>query len=185
MVLCGKYMEYKRHKITGLLMCYTGDGKGKTTAALGSLIRAHGRGLKVLMLQFIKKEGSEFGEHVAAKDLGFNIISLGAGFTWKKENHEEDRQMAMKAWAVCKEKILSGDYDMIALDEITYPISYGWLDIDEVLDVINRRPKWLHIIITGRNADGKLIDASGLVTRMVEVKHHFENGIKQQPGIEY
>lgn len=165
-------------------MCYTGNGKGKTTAAIGSLMRAHGQGLKVIMLQFIKAKGSEFGEHITAKKLGIEIVPLGDGFTWRSENLEKDRRLALECWDTCQDKILNGDYDLVVLDEITYPITYGWLDVDEVLSVINRRPKWMHIIITGRDADERLIEASDLVTEMLEVKHHFKNGIRQQLGIE-
>ena len=114
-------------------MCYTGKGKGKTTAALGCLMRAYGRGLKVIMLQFIKKKGSQFGEHIAAEKFGIEIVPLGEGFTWKSENLEKDRKAALDCWAICEDKILNSDYDMIALDEITYPVKFGWLDVDEVL----------------------------------------------------
>lgn len=173
-----------REKTRGLLICYTGHGKGKTTAALGSLMRAYGRGFKVIMLQFIKKKGAKFGEHIAAEKLGIEIIPLGDGFTWKSRDLEKDRKLALECWDICRDKILNGDYDMIALDEITYPIKFGWLSVDEILTVIEQRPKWMHIIITGRDADEKLIEAADLVTEMLAVKHHFNDGIRQQPGIE-
>ena len=165
-------------------MCHTGNGKGKTTAALGCMMRAYGRGLKVIMLQFIKKKGAEFGEHIAARKLGIEIVPLGAGFTWDSRDLEKDRRLALECWAVCKDKILNGDYDMVVLDEITYPLKYGWLDVDEVLDVLHQRPNWMHVIVTGRDAHKKLIEASDLVTEMLEVKHHFDSGIRQQAGIE-
>ena len=174
-----------REKTKGILMCYTGKGKGKTTAAIGSLIRAHGSGLKVIMLQFIKEKGAEFGEHIAARKLGVEIIPLGAGFTWKSRDLEKDRRLALECWDICKARILNGDYDMIILDEITYPIKYGWLSVDEVLKVIRQRPKWMHIIVTGRDAHEKLIEAADMVTEMREVKHPFKTGIKAQKGIEF
>lgn len=174
-----------RERTKGLLMCYTGNGKGKTTAAIGSLVRAYGRGLKVIMFQFIKKKGSEFGEHIAAKKLGIQIVPLGGGFAWKSEDMEKDRILALECWDICKDKILNSDYDMIALDEITYPVRFGWLKVDEVLSVIQQRPKWMHIIITGRDADENLIKAADLVTQMVEVKHHFRNDVPRQLGIEW
>ncbi len=173
-----------RENTTGLLICYTGNGKGKTSAALGTMMRAHGHGLKVAMFQFIKKKNSRFGEHITAEELGIEIVPLGDGFTWRSEDLEKDRNSALECWGVCKEKILNGDYDMIILDEITYPITFGWLDVSEVLDIIQRRPKWMHVVITGRNANPQLIQASDTVTEMVEVKHHFKSGIKQQLGIE-
>jgi len=168
----------------GLFICYTGDGKGKTTAALGSLLRAYGRGLKVIMLQFIKRKGSEFGEHLAAKDLGVEIIPLGDGFTWKSECQEKDRALALECWQVCKDKIINSDYDMVILDEITYPLTFNWLDVDEVIHVISERPKWMHVIVTGRNARKEIIEAADMVTEMMEVKHHYRKSIPQQPGIE-
>ena len=174
-----------REKTKGLLMCYTGSGKGKTTAAIGSLMRAYGRGLKVIMFQFMKEKGSEFGEHIAAKELGVEIVPLGDGFTWRSEDIEKDTIMALECWDICKDKILNSDYDLIVLDEMTYPITFGWLKADEVLSVIQQRPKWMHIIITGRDANEELIEAADLVTRMMEVKHHFRNDILQQPGIEW
>ncbi|MBD3183849.1 cob(I)yrinic acid a,c-diamide adenosyltransferase [Candidatus Poribacteria bacterium] len=165
-------------------MCFTGKGKGKTTAALGAMMRAYGRGLKVIMLQFIKKEGVEFGEHISARKLGFEIIPLGAGFTWKSKDIEKDRITSLKCWEMCKDKILNSDYDLIVLDEITYPIKYNWLDINEVLDTLQNKPKWMHIILTGRDAHEKLLSKCDLVTEMLEVNHHFKNGIRQQIGIE-
>ena len=166
-------------------MCYTGKGKGKTTAALGCLMRAYGRGLKVIMLQFVKKKGSRFGEHIAAEQLGIEIVPLGEGFTWRSEDIEKDRKAALECWNICKDKILGGHYDMIVLDEITYPIKFDWLDVNEVLSVIAQRPKWMHIIITGRDVDEKIVGAADLVTEMLEVKHHFSKNIRQQPGIEW
>jgi cob(I)alamin adenosyltransferase len=165
-------------------MCYTGNGKGKTSAALGTLMRAYGRGLKVAMLQFIKKKNSRFGEHIAAEELGVEIIPLGDGFTWRSDDLEKDRKIALECWEICKDKILNGDYDMIILDEMTYPITFGWLDAKDVLDVIQNRPKWMHVVITGRDAHERIIEAADTVTQMIEIKHHFKNGIKQQMGIE-
>lgn len=173
-----------RENTRGLMICYTGNGKGKTSAALGTMMRAHGNGLKVAMFQFIKKKNSRFGEHIAAEELGIEIVPLGDGFTWRSEDLEKDRKLALECWEICKDKILNGEYDMIVLDEITYPITFGWLDIADVLDIIQRRPKWMHVIITGRNATPQLIQASDTVTEMKEVKHHFKSGIKQQLGIE-
>ena len=173
-----------RENTRGLLICYTGNGKGKTSAALGTLMRAHGRGLKVAMLQFIKRKNSKFGEHITAEELGVEITPLGDGFSWCSEDLEKDRLFALECWETCKDKILNGDYDMIILDEITYPITFGWLDAGDVLGIIQKRPKWMHVIITGRDANEQLIQASDTVTEMLEIKHHYKSGIKQQLGIE-
>lgn len=168
-----------------LLIVYTGRGKGKTTAALGLLLRAAGRGWKVVMLQFIKAETSNYGEHRAARRLGFELISLGAGFTWLSENLEHDRAVAERCWDECKRRLRSGDYDLVALDEFTYPLKFGWLDLDDVLATLASRPAHVHVVITGRDAPQRLIDAADLVTEMTEIKHPYKQGIKAQPGIEF
>jgi cob(I)alamin adenosyltransferase len=168
-----------------LVIVYTGDGKGKTTAALGMLLRAWGRGMKVCMLSFIKSETANFGEERAAKRLGIELIPLGAGFTWLSKNLEKDRTLAQRCWALCKEKLASGEYDIVVLDEITYPLNYGWLDLDEVIETLRSRPPNLHVVLTGRDAPEKLIDFADLVTEMREVKHPFQAGIKAQPGVDF
>lgn len=168
-----------------LVILYTGAGKGKTTAALGLLLRAWGRGMKVAMLSFIKHETANFGEEQAARKLGIEIVPLGAGFTWLSKDIEKDRALAQRGWALCKEKIASGDYDVIVLDEITYPINYGWLDLEEVMETLRSRPPDLHVVLTGRDAPQALIDFADLVTEMREVKHPFKEGVKAQPGVDF
>ena len=172
-------------KRKSLVIVYTGDGKGKTTAALGALLRAWGRGMKVVMLSFIKTETSNYGEERAAKKLGVELIPLGGGFTWLSKDLEKDKALAQRCWALCKEKIASNEYDIVILDEITYPIVYGWLDLTDVIDTLNARPTNLHAILTGRDAPQQLIDFADLVTEMREVKHPFQQGIKAQPGIDF
>lgn len=168
-----------------LTIVYTGNGKGKTTAALGIIFRAWGRGMKVVMLSFIKSERSNYGEERAAKRLGIEMIPLGGGFTWLSKDLEKDKALARKCWDLCKEKLNSGEYDIVILDEMTYPLVYGWLDIQEVLQVLAERPKDTHVIITGRDAPKELIEFADLVTEMREVKHPFQRGIKAQPGIDF
>jgi cob(I)alamin adenosyltransferase len=176
-------MPVKKRK--ALVIVYTGNGKGKTTAALGMLLRAWGRGMKVCMLSFIKRETSNYGEERAAKKLGIELIPLGGGFTWLSKDLEKDKALAQKCWELCKQKIASREYDIIALDEITYPITYGWLDVDVVIETLRSRPDDLHVVITGRNAHEKLIEFADLVTEMREVKHPFNAGIKAQPGVDF
>jgi cob(I)alamin adenosyltransferase len=168
-----------------LVIVYTGNGKGKTTAALGVLLRAYGRGWKSVMLSFIKNETSNYGEERAGRKLGIEMIPLGGGFTWLSKDLEHDKALAQQCWGICKEKIDSGDYDLVILDEVTYPLNYGWLDLVEVLDVLRKRPPNLHVIITGRDAPQDLIDFADLVTEMREIKHPFQQGIKAQPGIDF
>jgi cob(I)alamin adenosyltransferase len=176
-------MPVKKRK--ALVIRYTGNGKGKTTAALGMLLRAWGRGMKVCMLSFIKTETSNYGEERAAKKLGIELIPMGGGFTWLSKDLEKDRALAQKCWDLCKQKIASNEYDIIVLDEITYPISYGWLDVDEVIDTLRERPVNLHVVLTGRDAHEKLIEFADLVTEMRDVKHPFSAGIKAQPGVDF
>jgi cob(I)alamin adenosyltransferase len=169
----------------GLVIVNTGNGKGKTTAALGVLTRAWGRGMRVCMLQFIKEQNANFGEEQAARKMGVELLPLGGGFTWMSENIAQDRALAQDGWAICRAKIESGDYDIVILDELTYCFTYGWLDLDEVLDVLRRRPPLQHVIITGRDAPEELTDFADLVTEMREIKHPYEAGVKAQKGIEF
>ncbi|MBI3962399.1 MAG: cob(I)yrinic acid a,c-diamide adenosyltransferase [Deinococcus sp.] len=168
----------------GLVIVHTGDGKGKTTAALGLLLRQWGHGLPVVMLQFMKSRNLRCGEHLAAERLGVEMIPLGDGFTWDSANLERDRRTAQECWAVAKEKIQSGQYSMVILDELTYPLNYGWLDIGEVSEVIRNRQLGMHVVITGRNAPPELIALADLVTEMRKIKHPFDRGIAAQKGIE-
>jgi cob(I)alamin adenosyltransferase len=169
----------------GLVIVNTGNGKGKTTAALGILTRAWGRGMRVCMLQFIKEQNANFGEERAARKMGVEIHPLGGGFTWMSENIAQDRALAREGWAICRAKIEGGDYDIVILDELTYCFTYGWLDLDEVLDVLRRRPPLQHVIITGRDAPQELTDFADLVTEMREIKHPYKAGVKAQKGIEF
>ncbi len=172
-------------KRKALTIVYTGNGKGKTTAALGMVLRAWGRGMAVVMLSFIKSETSNYGEERAAKKMGVELIPLGGGFTWLSKDIEKDKALAQKCWALCKEKIQSAAYDIVILDEITYAINYGWLDIDEVIETLRSRPADVHVVITGRDAPQELIDYADLVTEMREIKHPFTQGIKAQPGVDF
>jgi len=169
----------------GLVVLNTGNGKGKTTAALGILMRAWGRGMKVVMLQFIKASHHRFGEHKAAEKMGVEVIPMGRGFTWLSKDLDRDKAMARACWEEAVRRLHSGEYDIVVLDEITYPIRYGWLDVGEVIDALASRPPHVHVVLTGRNAPQELVDFADLVTEMREVKHPFKQGIRAQPGLEY
>lgn len=181
-----KHQLLPRDEREGLLIVNTGNGKGKTTAALGILLRAAGYDMKVGMFQFIKSSAAlSNGEHQAAKKLGIDIVPLGDGFTWLSENIAEDRELAEKGWAIVKDAIENGDYDVLIFDELTYPLTFGWLDTEHVLEVIRNRHRGIHVIVTGRNAPPALIEAADLATEMYLVKHPFrEKGIGAQAGIE-
>lgn len=181
----GKYRVPPREKRHGLLIVHTGDGKGKSTAALGMLMRAAGRGMRVGMWQFIKSAENPYGEHFAASMLGVEIVPLGDGFTWLSDNLDEDRALARRGWDVCRAALESGEYDVLIFDEITYALNYGWLETDEVLQAIRARPVGTHVVMTGRSASDALIAAADLVTEMRLIKHPYrEQGIGAQPGIE-
>ncbi len=169
----------------GLVIVNTGDGKGKTTAAMGVLFRAWGRDMRVIMLQFIKHTTARFGEQRAAEKIGVEIVAYGDGFTWRSKDMERTEEMAREQWEVCKEKIGSDRYDLVILDEFTYTMHYGWIPVADVLDVLKARDPDLHVIITGRNAPPELVEYADLVTEMKEIKHPYKQGIKAQPGIEF
>ena len=176
----------KKRVNKGLLLINTGNGKGKSTAAFGVMFRAWGRGLKVIVVQYIKHEGAMFGEQLAAKRLGIEMIPSGKGFTWNSNDLSEDAALAQNGWKISKELIMSGDYDIVILDEFTYPIKYGWIEIKEVVDFLLRRPKHVSVIITGRDAHEDLINISDCVTNMDEIKHPYKDqGILAQKGIDY
>jgi len=175
-----------KKNVQGLVIVNTGDGKGKTTAALGILLRAWGRGFRICMIQFIKSETGGWGEVKAAKRMEIEWHKMGDGFTWLSKDLDETIALARNGWKLAQEKIVSGDYDLIILDEFTYPLDFGWLDSVQVIDWLKEhKPPELHLIITGRNATEALIEYADLVTEMKVIKHPFDQGIKAQPGIEY
>ena len=172
----------------GLLIVHTGNGKGKTTCALGLMMRASGQGLRCCMIQFMKSRHDRYGEHLSAEKLGIEVHTMGDGFTWDTRNPEQDRQTARETWNLCVEKLRSGDYDMLVFDELVYVLSYDMLPVAEVLEEIRAarelKPS-VHIVATGRDAPKELIAAADLVTEMAEVKHPFQAGIRAQKGIEF
>ncbi|HVI78155.1 MAG TPA: cob(I)yrinic acid a,c-diamide adenosyltransferase [Candidatus Acidoferrum sp.] len=172
----------------GLIIVNTGPGKGKTTAAMGTALRAVGNGMKVLMLQFLK--GSwHYGELDAVKAFGDNFVmkQLGRGFVkvGGAETDPEDIRMVEEAWRESEEAILSGNWDLVVLDEINYAISYGMLEVEKVVETLKQRPEMVHVILTGRNAHPRVVEVADTVTEMRQVKHAYEAGILAQRGIEY
>jgi cob(I)alamin adenosyltransferase len=171
----------------GLVIVNTGNGKGKTTAALGILTRAWGRDMRLGGIQFFKHENAHFGELRAMERMGIELTPMGDGFTWTSRDLDETQAKALHGWQIAKQKIASGDYDIFVLDEFTYVMHYGWLDADEVIAWLRaNKPPMLHLIITGRDAPDALIDFADLVTEMREIKHPFnEQGVRAQKGIEF
>lgn len=170
----------------GLLMVFTGNGKGKTTSALGLAFRALGHGYPVTMIQFIKGNW-HYGEIDTVKQFGdlMEIHVMGRGFTWKSDDLEKDKAAAADAWDFASQTIKEGRHRLVILDELTYLISYKMVDEKKILDVLRNRPKGMHIAVTGRDASNGLIDAADLVTEMREVKHPYAKGIGAQKGIEF
>lgn len=174
-------MEYRQ----GLVIVNTGSGKGKSTAAFGTALRALGNGFSVLVVQFIKGhwktgERAAFGQFPQAE-----FHSMGEGFTWDTKDRERDTQVALQAWTFARERILSGEKDLVVLDEINYALDYGYVPLDDVLETLRGRPPQVHVICTGRNAKAELVELADLVTEMREIKHPYKKGIKAQRGIEW
>jgi cob(I)alamin adenosyltransferase len=172
----------------GLVLINTGPGKGKTTAAMGTALRAVGNGMRVLMLQFLK--GSwHYGELDAVKAFGDNFVlkQMGRGFVkiGGAETDPEDVRLVEAAWDEAREAILSGEWDLVVLDEINYAIGYGMLDPAKVAETLKARPEMVHVILTGRNAHPALVAIADTVTEMRQVKHAYEGGVLAQRGIEY
>ncbi len=172
-------------KASSIVIVNTGDGKGKSTAAFGTALRALARGWKVCVIQFIKSDRWKVGEREMAVRLGVDWWTLGDGFTWDSRDIERSEAIAREAWRVAQEKIASGDYGLVVLDEITYPINWGWIPLAEVVSAIRTRPPTLNMIITGREAPDELIEIADTVTEMRNRKHAFDSGIKAIRGIDF
>ncbi|MGP1516951.1 MAG: cob(I)yrinic acid a,c-diamide adenosyltransferase [Ottowia sp.] len=172
----------------GLILIHTGDGKGKSTAAFGLALRAFGRrhvhGRQVRIFQFMKVPTARFGEHRAFEQLGLPIEGLGDGFSWKSKDLEHTARLARQGWEKARAAILDGEHFLVVLDEITYPLIYGWLPLEEVMDTLAQRPPHVHVCLTGRRCPQELIDMADTVTVMEMRKHAFKAGVPAQRGIE-
>ncbi|MFC7440413.1 cob(I)yrinic acid a,c-diamide adenosyltransferase [Laceyella putida] len=182
--------EQRKGNRRGLTLVYTGEGKGKTTAALGLALRAVGRGQRVGIWQFIKSPQRTYGEQLALQKLGVEICQLGIGFTWTK-TPEEHRDALARAWRVVKERVMSGEYDVAILDEINNALSITSFPVDdvlprgEVLALIKQRPTHTHLVLTGRNALPEVVEQADLVSRIDAVKHYYQAGVPAVKGIEF
>lgn len=173
----------------GLVLVYTGDGKGKTTAALGLAFRALGRGLRVAVLQFVKGRW-QTGERTLAERgadalRGLDWQVLGEGFTWEGDDPVRHAEAARSGWTRARAVIEAGAHDVVILDEAMLPLSRGWIDVAEVVAVLRARRTGMHVVLTGRGAPPALVEAADLVTEMRAVKHPFEKGVKAVPGVDY
>ncbi|MBL0918142.1 MAG: cob(I)yrinic acid a,c-diamide adenosyltransferase [Hydrogenophaga sp.] len=168
----------------GLVLVHTGNGKGKSTAAFGLALRAHGRGKAVKIYQFMKVPSARFGEHRLFEQLGVPIEGLGDGFSWKSRDLDHSAELARAGWAKAEATVRAGEHFLVVLDEIMYPLRYGWVPLDAVLACLRERPAHVHVVLTGRGAPDELIALADTVTEMALVKHHFQAGVPAQRGIE-
>ncbi|MYZ50163.1 cob(I)yrinic acid a,c-diamide adenosyltransferase [Propylenella binzhouense] len=170
----------------GLLIVHTGKGKGKSTAAFGLVFRALGNGMKVAVVQFVKGRW-QTGERVALEKFGDQVTfaTMGEGFTWETQDRARDIAAAKAAWEKAREFVMDAEHDLVVLDELNIVLRYEYLDLGEVLEVLNARPRMKHVVVTGRNAREELVEAADLVTEMEQVKHPFRSGVKAQRGIEF
>lgn len=175
----------KSRSAKSLVLVNTGDGKGKSSAAFGVMIRAVGRGWKVACFQFVKSGNWKVGEEKIGRDLGVEWHCVGDGFSWDSEDLEKDKELARNGWADAKAAIDSGDFDLVILDEITYLMNWAWIDADSVLDTLKNRPEHVNIVATGRDASDELIAVADTVTEMLKVKHAFDTGIRAKKGIDF
>lgn len=172
-------------RASSLVLVNTGEGKGKSTAAFGTMIRAVARGWKVAVVQFLKSGDWQVGEEKIARRLGVDWFAIGDGFTWDSKNMEQSEAIAREAWRAATGLIRSGDHQLVLLDEITYPMNWGWIPTDEVVEVIATRPAEVNVICTGRDAPSELIDLADTVTEMRKVKHAYDQGIMARRGLDY
>ena len=168
-----------------LLLVNTGDGKGKSSSAFGVMGRAWARGWRVCVVQFIKNEVWKTGEKKLADHLGIEWWALGDGFTWDSTDMDATEAHGREAWRVVKEKLASGDYDLVILDEVTYIVKFGWVPVADVVDALRNRAPRTNVIVTGRDAHPDIIEIADTVTEMRKVKHAFDQGIEARKGIEY
>jgi cob(I)alamin adenosyltransferase len=168
-----------------LVLVNTGDGKGKSTAALGVLMRGVARGWGVCVIQFIKSDTWKVGEEKIGRQLGVDWLKGGDGFTWASPDLDKSEGRAHAAWQLAVAAIAGGDYQLVVLDEITYPMNWGWIDSQAVIDAIRSRPAQVNIVATGRDAPKALIEVADTVTEMVKVRHAYDRGIKARRGIDF
>jgi cob(I)alamin adenosyltransferase len=168
-----------------IVLVNTGHGKGKSSAAFGVMVRGWARGWRVGVVQFLKSGKWKVGERKLADQLGIEWHTLGDGFTWESTDLERTAELGREAWAVAKAKLASGDYDLLILDELTYPMKYGWVEVDEVVGAIRDRAPTTSVVVTGRDAPDALIEVADTVTEMRKVKHAYDAGISALKGIEF
>jgi cob(I)alamin adenosyltransferase len=174
-----------RGRPRSLVLVNTGHGKGKSTAAFGIVMRAVARDWRVCVIQFIKSDKWKVGEEAVARRLGVDWLQGGDGFTWESPDLDQSAGRARAAWQLAARAIAGGDYQLVVLDEITYPINYGWIDGEAVIAAIRDRPSQVNVVATGRDAPPALVELADTVTEMVKVKHAYERGVRARRGIDF
>jgi cob(I)alamin adenosyltransferase len=172
-------------KASSLVLVNTGDGKGKTTAAMGTVLRAVARGWRVCVVQLIKSGRWRAGEEGVARQLGVDWWTAGDGFSWESEDLGRSAALARAAWSAARDKISSGDYDLVVLDEVTYPMNWGWISTEDVVQAVQDRPSHVNVIATGRDAPEALVDVADTVTEMRNVHHAYDRGVGARRGIDF
>jgi cob(I)alamin adenosyltransferase len=168
-----------------LLIVNTGDGKGKSSAAFGVMLRALARDWKVAVAQFVKSGDWKVGEETMGRRLGVDWYSLGDGFTWDSDDLEHDKALGRDGWAHAAALIAAGEHELVVLDELTYLVNWGWIDLDDVIAALVNRPRHVSVVVTGRDAPAALIEIADTVTEMRNVKHAYDRGIAAKRGIDY
>jgi cob(I)alamin adenosyltransferase len=168
-----------------LVLVNTGDGKGKSTAAFGVVLRAVARGWRVCVIQFLKSGGWRTGEEQLGRRLGVDWNPIGDGFTWESEDLDASQAKAVAAWAAARRAIASGDYQLVVLDEVTYPMNWGWIGTAEVVEAIRARPEAVNVVATGRDAPEALVAVADTVTEMRKVRHAYDTGVTARRGIDF
>src|SRR4029077_18483164 len=172
-------------RVSSLLLVNTGDGKGKSSAAFGVMLRSVAMGWPVVVLQFVKSGQWKVGEEKIGRQLGVEWHSLGEGFTWDSNDLEHDKAHGQQAWKVAATAIAEGKHRLVILDELTYLCTWGWIDTAEVVDALRNRPDDVNVIVTGRDCPPEIIEIADTVTEMRKVKHAYDRGITAKKGIEY
>lgn len=175
----------RRRGPRSLVLVNTGDGKGKSSAAFGVVVRALARNWRVSVIQFIKCDEWKIGEERIARELGVDWLKGGDGFSWESEDLEQSARRAAETWQIAAAVVGAGEHELVVLDEVTYPMNWGWIDSSAVIETIRTRPPHVNIVATGRSAPPELIDLADTVTEMVKVKHAFDRGIKARRGIDF
>jgi cob(I)alamin adenosyltransferase len=168
-----------------LLLVNTGDGKGKSSAAFGVMLRSVAMGWPVVVLQFVKSGEWKVGEEKVGRQLGVEWHSLGEGFTWDSTNLENDKAVAQRAWETAAAIISAGQHRLVILDELTYLCTWGWIDTAAVVETLRDRPDDVNVIVTGRDCPAEIIEIADTVTEMRKIKHAYDKGIAAKKGIEY